>query len=86
MQETVDEICKSLSTEPEKWVFDTNTFHHKNKFGKQEFWDDSAITKLWTGNTTEVVFSYNQGKQIKEAYKKARQSQASTLQNKLKKW
>lgn len=81
MQETVDEICRSLIENPEDWVFTTHTFNKKGS--DVEYWDSSshyAITCTWDGYNTNTVFSVKQGRIIREAYMKAREKQASNAQ------
>ncbi|MNQ42932.1 hypothetical protein D3C85_566440 [compost metagenome] len=85
MQPTVDEICRSLREEPNKWVFTTYTFH-KSGADAPEFWggdDEEPITSMWNGATRSKVFSLTQGVQIREAYCAARLIQASEEQLKI---
>lgn len=85
MQSTVDVICESLINDPHSWRFSTSTF--KQKGTDVEYWSSltNAITDIWTGHTTEQVFSYDQGIQIRNAYEIARSKQASASQEKIMK-
>lgn len=85
MQPTVDAICESLVNDPHSWRFSTHTF--KQKGTDVEYWSGMAnsITDIWTGNTTEQVFSYDQGIQIRNANEIARSKQASASQEKIMK-
>lgn len=84
MEETVKKICTSLVEEPRSWKFEAYTF--KKRGTDVEYWsgstDNSPIIELWN-STRHVVFSVDQGKRIREAYKIARQTQASDLQEKI---
>lgn len=83
MQPTVDEICRSLTEEPERWVFDVNTFYKKGSSVK--YWNGfaSPFTEIWTGRNTSKVFSIEQGREIRRAYKIARETQANLHQQRV---
>lgn len=84
MNDTVDEICKSLVEEPHQWEFGSCTFKHK--LANIEYWGDassSSITHVWAGYTRSQVFSTQQGEKIAEAYKKAREVQGDVDQQKV---
>jgi len=85
MQPAVDALCESLINDPHSWKFSTHTFTKKGT--GVEYWASSTnhITDIWTGHTTEQVFSYNQGIQIRNAYEIARTKQASASQEKVMK-
>ena len=74
MENTVNKLCESLINEPHNWVFETCHFHHKSN-PTLKYWisfSDAPITEHWNGQTTHAVFSKDQGKLIRQAYKKAR--------------
>lgn len=84
MNDTVEEICKSLVEEPHQWEFSTYTFKHKR--AKVEYWgctDSQSITNIWNGRSQNQVFSDEQGRKIAAAYKKARKLQADDAQLKV---
>ncbi len=83
MQPTVVAICDSLVSEPEKWVFEINTFYHTSKFNCQKFWNNGIdpITETWMPEDT--VFSRDQGRDIRNAYNTAKSITGSRMQQKL---
>ena len=84
MNDTVEEICKSLVEEPHKWEFNRFTFKHKR--AKVEYLGctgSQSITTIWNGSSQNQVFSDEQGRKIAVAYKKARKLQAEAAQLKV---
>lgn len=86
MQEAVDEICKSMRDDPDRWVLKTNTI--KDKFSGVEYWSGvvseiHGITHVWSGVTTEQVFTTEQGKQILFALNQMKKHKASVQQQRV---
>lgn len=82
MDEAVEAICKSLENEPEKWVFETYTFHKRGS--SVRYWSTfSSITEIWDGRASHTVFSGEQGDKIKSSYHIARAKQADLNQIKV---
>ena len=84
MNDTVEEICKSLVEEPHKWEFNRFTFKHKR--AKVEYLGctgSQSITTIWNGSSQNQVFSDEQGRKIAAAYKKARQLQGGADQQRV---
>lgn len=85
IQPTVDAICESLINDPHLWRFSTHTFTKKGTGVEYCSSLTNHVTDIWTGHTTEQVFSYNQGIQIRNAYEIARSKQATASQEKIMK-
>lgn len=83
MNDVVDEICKSLYTEPQRWIFDTHTFHKKGTNISYWLGLSPCITETRDTHTNHVVFSSDQGYKIWAAYQHARLAVASTAQEKI---
>lgn len=74
MDETVDKICESLLSEPEKWSFGIWYIKAPSSLGSIEI--EIGLQNTFTSckherTTTCQVFSLKQGKKIAEAYYKA---------------
>lgn len=84
MNDFVESLCKELENNPENFYFKTCTF---NKIGsKVEFWastDNEPITESWTGYSTDIVFSDDQGRKIRRSYNIAREKIASENQKRI---
>jgi hypothetical protein len=72
MEDTVNEICRSLREEPLDWTFESNTFYYDKK-PNIEYWYGmyNQCTELWRHGRHQV-FSEEQGRRIYESIKVAR--------------
>lgn len=77
MQETVDKISASAEHEPGKWTIDSTCAYHTD-WNVQHWRED--LQKIWTGCTTEEVFSLSQAKQLQKAFLKLAGKKASVAQ------
>lgn len=82
MDETVKEICNSMVNNPNRWEISTYTLNDK-VYGLRYWLDDTTITKTWNGRSCDVVFSYEQGKEIFSSYKLMREHKATNAQQKV---
>lgn len=82
MDETVKEICESMKNNPNRWEIDTWTINDK-LYGLRYWLDDATITKTFNGRSCDVVFTYEQGKQIFSAYKEMTEYKATIAQQKV---
>lgn len=84
MNDFVESLCNELENNPENFNFKTCTF---NRIGsKTEFWatdGNRPITESWTGYSTDVVFSDDQGRKIRSSYNIAREKIASERQKRI---
>lgn len=82
MDNTVNEICESMKNNPNRWEIATYTLNDK-LYGLSYWLDDTTIMKTWNGRSCDVVFTYEQGKQIFSAYKAMREHKATIAQQKV---
>lgn len=84
MHETVKEICDSMLNSPNRWKISTHTV--KDTKSGIDYWLNSyshAITEIWTGSTTERVFTSEQGHLIGQAFVQMSAHKASVSQQKI---
>lgn len=84
MEEVVKDICHSMEHDPDRWSIGTNTI--KDLKTDASYWNsinEGMITEVWSGRTTEQVFSHAQGKRIRESFRILRQTKASMAQERL---
>ncbi len=79
MQDTVDEMCRVMRETPDK--FETTTFRVNFENGVS-LWL-SNFCEIWNGNTTEKVFTYEQARQLREAYDEAMQFKKTRTQEQI---
>jgi len=80
MQEAVDEICKSMQEQPQRWLETTHTLDDTETKVRYWFGLGKSITETWNGNSLDRVFSYEQGMQIYKAFSKMKEKKASKAQ------
>lgn len=83
MDKTVEEICMSMLLEPDDWSVEVHIVKHL-KTGNQ-LWhsNTTSIREVWTGKSTEEVFSKEQGVKIYKAFCLLREIKSSQNQQKL---
>jgi hypothetical protein len=83
MNEAVDELCSAMVKNPERFSIGVHTMDD-GKTGV-EYWisGGGAITETWNGRSSNTVFSYEQGKRVREAFSEMREIKASNAQQKI---
>lgn len=82
MEDSVNEICRSLVEESHLWVIETFTMY--KKWSNVEYWiSNGSVTSIWVGSTRDQVFSYDQGNRISRALAICKQKQATVSQQKV---
>lgn len=81
MQASVDKLCKDMLDNPQNYTVGTWTF---NKIGcDTKYWRAGSVTRIWDGNTTIQVFSYEQGRQLADALNFVLEGHGSVAQQKI---
>lgn len=87
MDDTVDELCRSMGDDPNRWVIDIYTLNDTKTHLK--YWigayasNDRAITEIENGRSNHRVFSDKQGKRLWDAYEKLRETKANAAQRRV---
>ncbi len=83
MDDVVNKICKSMKEDPNRWLISTYTVEDTES--GVDYWisDHKNIYSIWTGNTTERVFSNAQGKMIGKAFQELCSIKESQAQEKV---
>lgn len=84
MDDVVDDICKSMREDPNRWLI--STYLVEDKVGGIKYWkgyNSGGIDSIWTGHTTEKVFSDEQAYKILEAFEELREIKESQTQRKI---
>jgi len=85
MNEAVDELCYAMVNNPGRFSVGVHTMTD-TKTGV-EYWisttGGSGITDTWNGRSNNTVFSYEQGKRLRDAFTQMREIKASNAQQRI---
>ncbi|AFN37474.1 hypothetical protein pp2_241 [Vibrio phage phi-pp2] len=79
MQDSVDEMCRIMRDEHDRFSVSTHTVDFDNGI---ELWR-SDMTCIWTGRTTQKVFTWDQAKQLRDAYDDGMQTKKTKAQEEI---
>lgn len=81
MQDTVDALCDALRYDLDSYEVHTHTIKFDNG---TELWR-SDLSQIWTGTTTETVFTHKQAREISDAYIEGRETKKTRAQEQMQK-
>lgn len=84
MDKTVDDICQSMQSDPDRWVITTHTLNDKSSGVK--YWLSAysePITEIWNGTSRDEVFTEGQGRLLYNAFCKMKEFKATEAQEKV---
>ena len=85
MDDAVDELCRSMEEDPDRWVINTYTLDD-TKTGV-DYWigltGRGSITETRSFSSNHQVFSHEQGKRLWAAFERLRETKANTAQQRV---